>query len=384
MEPTSLVDLEAWAKQQMPHDLWDFVAGGSADEITLSRNRTAFDAISINPRFLVDVSRRDLTTTVLGETISFPVMIAPAGGQRQVHPDGERATARAAGDAGTLMALPTSSGYGIEEVAEAATGPLWFQLYHFNDEVTEILVTRAKAAGYKAICLTVDTPSPSPKERDVRNRFVSIPELHWGSLRDRPDLIALRDVGVPDAADWNPSDFTGLTWSRLDWLRSLTGLPLVVKGIRTTEDAALCAEHGVDGIVVSNHGGRQVDSTRATIETLPAIAETVGDRIEVYLYPGVRRGVDVLKALALGARAVLVGRPLFWGLAVDGEAGVRQMLEILRVELDRAMAYCGYTSVAQIDASLATLPCQCWNGTNSPVSAGRQPAAVGHTHADAR
>ena len=289
MEPTSLVDLEAWAKQQMPHDLWDFVAGGSADEITLRRNRTAFDAISINPRFLVDVSRRDLTTTVLGQTISFPVTVAPAGGQRQVHPEGERATARAAGAAGTLMALPTSSGYGIEEVAEVATGPLWFQLYHFNDEVTEILVTRAKTAGYKAICLTVDTPAPSPKDRDVRNRFVRLPEFYWGSLRDRPDLIALRDVGVPDTTDWNPSDYTGLTWSRLDWLRSLTGLPLVVKGIRTAEDAALCAEHGVDGIVVSNHGGRQLDSTRATIETLPAIAEAVGDRAEVYLDSGVRR-----------------------------------------------------------------------------------------------
>ncbi len=372
MEPTSLVDLEAWAKQQMPHDLWDFVAGGSADEMTLSRNRTAFDAISINPNFLVDVSRRDLTTTVLGQTISFPVMIAPAGGQRQVHPEGERATARAAGAARTLMALPTSSGYGIEEVAEVATGPLWFQLYHFNDEVTEILVTRAKAAGYKAICLTVDTPAPSPKERDVRNRFVRVPEAHWGSLRDRPDLIALRDVGVPDTADWNPTRYTGLTWSRLDWLRSLSGLPLVVKGIRTVEDAALCAEHGVDGIVVSNHGGRQLDSTRATIETLPAIAETVGDRMEVYLDSGVRRGMDVLTALALGARAVLVGRPVFWGLAIDGETGVRQMLEILRIEFDRAMAYCGRTSVARIDASLATLPRQCWTGMNSPVSTGQQ------------
>ncbi len=362
MEPTSLVDLEAWAKQQMPHDLWDFVAGGSADEITLSRNRTAFDAITINPRFLVDVSRRDLTTTVLGQTISFPVMIAPAGGQRQIHPEGERATARAAGAAGTLMALPTSSGYGLEEVAEVAPGPLWFQLYHFNDEVTEILVTRAKAAGYKAICLTVDTPAPSPKERDVRNRFVRVREAHWGSLRDRPDLVGLRDVGVPDTADWNPTRYTGLTWSRLDWLRSLTGLPLVVKGIRTVEDAALCAEHGVDGIVVSNHGGRQLDSTRASIETLPAIAETVGARMEVYLDSGVRRGMDVLKALALGARAVLVGRPIFWGLAINGEAGVRQMLEILRIEFDRAMAYCGRTSVAQIDRSLVTLPCQCWSG----------------------
>ena len=330
MNAVSLFDLETMAEQVMPHDLWDFVDAGSGDEITVRRNRTAFDEITINPRFLVDVNDRDSSTTVLGQEISFPVMVAPAGGQRLVHPDGELATAQAAGAAGTLFALPTSSGYSIEDVAEVATGPLWFQLYHFNDEVTELLVSRAESAGYKAVCLTMDTPVPSPKERDVRNKMVRRPDLIWGSLRDRPDLIALREVGVPDMADWSPPRYNGMTWERLDWLRSLTGLPLVVKGLRTVEDAVLCAEHGVDGIVVSNHGGRQLDSTRSTIETLPSIADAVGDTLEVYLDSGVRRGMDVLKALALGARAVLVGRPLFWGLAVDGEAGVRTALEILR------------------------------------------------------
>ena len=360
MYAVSLFDLEAMANQVMPHDLWDFVDAGAGDEVTLRRNRSAFEEITINPRFLVDVNDRDLSTTVLGQKISFPVMVAPAGGQRQVHPEGELATARAAGAVGTLYALPTSSGYSIEEVADVATGPLWFQLYHFNDQVTEHLVSKAKAAGYKAICLTIDTPAPSPKERDVRNRMVQQPELHWGSLRDRPDLRAMRGVGVPDMADWSPPRFSGLTWERLDWLRSLTGLPLVIKGIRTVEDALICVEHGVDGIVVSNHGGRQLDFTRSSIETLPSIAEAVGEGMEVYLDSGVRRGMDVVKALALGARAVLIGRPLLWGLAVDGEAGVRTALEILRTEFDRAMAYCGRTRVGELDRSLVNLPCSCW------------------------
>ena len=355
MNPVSLFDLEAMAKQVMPHDKWTFVDAGAADEITVRRNRTAFEDITVNPRFLVDVGDRDSSIEVLGEKIDFPVMVAPAGSQRDVHPDGERAAAAAAGSMGTLYALPTSSGYSIEEVAEVATGPLWFQLYHFDDEVTEILVTRAKAAGYKAICLTIDTPSPSPKERDVRNNHSPTPGLFWGSLRDRPDLIRRRSVGIPDMADWAPPRFSGLTWERLDWLRDLTGLPLVLKGIRTLEDAVMCAEYGADGIVVSNHGGRQIDSTRASIETLPEIADVVGDNLEVYLDSGVRRGMDALKAIALGARGVFVGRPLFWGLANGGESGVRTMLNIMRTEFDRAMAYCGCRSVSEIHRGLVSL-----------------------------
>jgi isopentenyl diphosphate isomerase/L-lactate dehydrogenase-like FMN-dependent dehydrogenase len=344
----------------MPHNLWDFVDAASTDELTKRKNREDFDSITINPRFLVDVGKRDISTTVLGEKIDFPVMIAPAGGQRHVHPDGERASAAAAGSLGTLYALPTGSGYSIEEVAEVATGPLWFQLYHFNDEVTELLTKRAKAAGYKAVCLTVDTPVASPKERDVRNHFQRDPSLYMGSLRDRPDLTSKRDVGIPDMADWSPPGYAGLTWDRLEWLRSLTGLPLIIKGIRTVEDAIMCAEYGVDGIVVSNHGGRQLDSTRSSIETLPGISDAVGNSVEIYFDSGVRRGMDVLKALALGARAVLVGRPMLWGLAINGQEGVRNMLEILRVEFDRALAYTGRTSVAELDRSVVNLPCDCW------------------------
>jgi 4-hydroxymandelate oxidase len=358
VEPVSLYDFEKLAQQRMPYDMWTFVDAGATDELTLRRNRAALDAITINPRFLVDVNNRDMSTTVLGQRISFPVMIAPAGGQRHVHPEGERATAKAAGAAGTIYALPTSSGYSIEEVAEVATGPLWFQLYHFSDVVSELLVKRAKAAGYVAICLTIDTPLPSPKERDVRNQFAPSRQLTWGSLRDRPDLMRERYMGTPDMADWFPPNYVGLTWERLDWLRSLTGLPLVIKGIRTVEDARRCAEYGVDGIVVSNHGARQLDGTLSSIETLPAIADAVGDRLEVYFDSGIRRGLDVLKALALGARAVLIGRPLFWGLAFNGEDGVRRVLEILRVEFDRAMGYCGRCNVAELDRSVVSLPCR--------------------------
>lgn len=357
MEAVSLLDLEAWASQRMPHNLWDFVAGGSMDEVTLRRNRSAFQEITIRPRYLVDVSNRDMSTTVLGHRISIPIMTAPAGAQRMAHPDGEVAVARAAGSMGTLMALATSSGYSIEEVAEAASGPLWFQLYHFDDDVTTELVTRAKKAGYSAIILTVDTPLTSPKDRDARNGFVRIEGQVWGSLKSRPDLM--ERVRIPDTPERAHRRERVLDWRRLDWLRSLTGLPLIIKGILSVEDALLCAQHGVDAIIVSNHGGRTMDSLPATIEVLPDIVDAVGDKLEVYLDSGVRRGTDALKALALGARAVLVGRPVLWGLAVDGEAGVRRALEILRDEFERAMAFCGYTRAKDIGPSAVSLPCRC-------------------------
>lgn len=355
MDPINLFDYEKLAKKLMRTEVWDFVDAGCNDEVTKRRNRAALDEILVQPNFLVDIGVRDLKTTVLGDEISFPVMIAPAGSQTDAHPDGEIAAARAASKSGTIYALPTASGHGIIDVAAAATGPLWFQLYHYNDELTEYLLSMAKGATYSAICLTVDTPIASPKERDVRNNHLG-PEMSWGSLKDRPDLIRTKSVGIPDTINWDPPGYLGLTWGRLDWIRSLTGLPLVIKGIRTTEDALRCVEHGVDGIVVSNHGGRQIDGTFSAIETLPSIAEAVGDKLEVYFDSGIRRGLDVLRALALGARAVMIGRPVFWGLAVDGECGVMRVLELLRLEFDRVLAYCGLKSVSQIDRSLVSVP----------------------------
>lgn len=360
MEVVSLRDLERISKQRTVRDMWDFIDGAAFDEVTKIRNEQKFKELSINPSFLVDIGTRSTKTTILGEEIDFPIMIAPSGGQRQHHPEGELATARGAGMAGTLFALPTASGYSIEEVANVASGPLWFQLYHSADEITENLVIRAKNAGYKAICLTIDTPTAGPKEKDLRNDFRRVSHLHNGSFRDNPEWASRRDIGPRDFADWDITGFRGLTWERLGWLKSLTGLPLVVKGVRTVKDAVMCAENGVDGIVVSNHGGRQIDKTLSSIETLQSIAEAVGDRLEVYLDSGVRRGSDAFIAIALGAKGVFVGRPLFWGLSYDGAEGVKLMLDILRSEFDRTMAFCGFTRVSDINSSAVHVP-STWN-----------------------
>ena len=356
MEVVSLRDLERIARERTVKDMWDFIDGAAFDEVSKRRNESKFEELTLNPSFLVDVSERDLSTTILGEKIDFPIMIAPAGGQRQHHPEGELATSRGAGMAGTLYALPTGSGYSIEEVSDVATGPLWFQLYHSDDEITEYLLKRAKNSGYKAICLTVDVPTNGAKEKDLRNDFRRMDHLHNGSLRDRPDYLNRRDVGPRDFADWDINEFKGITFDRLDWLKSITDLPLVVKGIRTVGDAVMCAENGVDGIVVSNHGARQFDRTLSSIETLSSISQAVGDRVEVYLDSGVRRGSDVLMAMALGARGVFVGRPLFWGLSYAGAEGVKLMLEILKSEFDRALSYCGYRDVSEIKPSAVNVP----------------------------
>ena len=354
LDPINLFDFEARAEQAIPHNIWDFIAGGAQDEITTRRNRSALEAIVLRPHFLRDVSQRDPSTTVLGQRISFPAMISPAAGHAFVHPEGELAIARAAGAAGTIMILSSGSHYSIEEVAQVATGPLWFQLYHRGKELSTMLVRRAEEAGYSAICLTVDVPLTFYKERDIRNEFQPPQDAKLGNFAGE---AAMKLMGRTEPVSlWDQPPNEQLTFDQLEWLRSLTSLPLVVKGIRTAEDARLCVENGVDALLVSNHGGRQVDSTLSSIETLPDIVEAVKGRAEVHMDSGIRRGSDVLKALALGARAVSFGRPAFWGLALGGEEGVRRVLEILRNELDTAMGYCGVTSIDQIHASLVALP----------------------------
>ena len=345
----SLYDYEAAASRTLPHDVWDFIDAGAMDEVTTCRNRSALEALALRPHFLRDIEDRDLSTTVLGTEISLPVMIAPAGGHKMAHPDGELATVGGAAKSRTLMMAATNSNYSMEEIAEATMTPRWFQLYHRGHEITKILVRRAAESGYQAICLTVDTPAPSPKERDVRNRFVR-------SFRLANFTGMEAAAGDEETPSWLRAGVPPLTWKDLDWLRSLSSLPLVLKGVRTANDARLAVEHGVEGILVSNHGGRQMDMTLSTIETLPEIVEAVDGGAEVYLDSGVRRGSDVLKALALGARAVAIGRPLYWGLAVDGAEGVHAVLEILRVELDRALAYCGLTSVRDLKPGLLSIP----------------------------
>jgi isopentenyl diphosphate isomerase/L-lactate dehydrogenase-like FMN-dependent dehydrogenase len=346
MNPVSLLDMEQMAESRVSHNTWAYISGSAADGITLRRNREAFHEITMRPRLLADLNGMDLSTTVLGDTITFPVMIAPAWGRWFVHPDGELAVARAAGAAGTIMAASFGTPFTVDEIAAAASGPLWYQLHHVDEDVTEYLVRRAAAAGYSTVCLTIDGVGNAPLESNIRNEL-QVPS-DFGDLRKRPDLLAkLRSGG---------DGFRGMTWSRLGWLKSRTDMHLVIKGVLTPEDARLCVENGVDGIVVSNHGGRVLDTSPATIDVLPSIVDAVDGKAEVYLDSGIRRGTDVFKALALGARAVLVGRPVFWGLALDGEKGVKTMLEMLRSDFEKSMRFSGKTSIDQLDDSLVGVP----------------------------
>jgi isopentenyl diphosphate isomerase/L-lactate dehydrogenase-like FMN-dependent dehydrogenase len=318
-------DYERAAEEKLDPAAFGYFAGGANDEWTLFENLEAFNRWVLRPRVLVDVSGVNAATSVLGTEVSFPVLVAPMAFQGLAHPDGEQAMARGAAAAGTIMCLSTLSTVGIEEAADAAPdGARWFQLYWGPDRSkVQDLVERADAAGSRAIVVTVDLPEVGRRERDLRTGFEAPAQL---------------------------SDITdsSLTWRDLEWLRSHTSLPLLVKGILTAEDAALACEAGVEGVVVSNHGGRQLDGVAASLDALPEVAEEVGDRAEVLLDSGVRRGTDVVKALALGAKAVLVGRAPLWGLAVGGADGVEQILGLLRDEFELALALCGCASPAAV------------------------------------
>lgn len=358
MQPINLSAYERLAHAQSDPLTWDYYQGGSEDEVTLRANCAAFQQIRLRPRVLVDVSACDLRTTVLGAPVSMPILIAPMGCQALAHPEGERATARAAGEAGTLMVASTMSNVSLSETAQAATGPLWFQLYVYRDRrIAERLVRQAEQAGYRALVVTVDTPRMGRRERDIGNGFGLPPHLRFANFEDAPRAQARpQQPGTSALAAHTQATFDpALTWEALAWLRSITTLPIVLKGILTAEDAALAVAHGVDGVIVSNHGGRQLDGVSATIEVLPEVVAAVAGACEVYLDGGIRRGTDALKALALGARAVLVGRPVLWGLTVGGAAGVQQILALLTVELETAMALAGRPTIASIDRSLVRL-----------------------------
>ncbi|MEK7247862.1 MAG: alpha-hydroxy acid oxidase [Chloroflexota bacterium] len=355
----NLHDLEPLARAKLPAPIFDFIAGGAEDEVTLRANRAAFEAIEFRPRVLVGVSKVDTSTTLLGRTLPFPVGLAPVAMHRLVHPEGETATARAAAQAGALMILSTMSTVSIEDVAAAADGPKWFQLYCYRDRaVTERLVKRAETAGYEALCLTVDTPRLGRRERDFRNALVLPPEAVLVNFLGEIDLESVDSgrfgsaLAASAASLLDPS----LTWESVAWLKSITSMPVLVKGVLTPEDALLAIKHGASGIVVSNHGGRQLDGSPAPITVLAEIAGAVGGHAELIVDGGVRRGTDVVKALALGAKAVLIGRPYIWGLTIDGEAGVTSVLEQLRLEFELAMALCGVTSVDQITRRLVRAP----------------------------
>lgn len=328
-----------------------FVGGDHPADSAHVNNLTSFDRVHLRPRVLRDVTNRRLSTTVLGHAIGAPIAVAPVGWQRRFHPEGEIATCRAASRAGTLMIHSTAASYSLEDVGAVASGPIWFQLYVLkNRELSADLVRRAETAGFQAIVVTVDNNALAGSARHVgpakaSDARTAVPR-EMGNFADRG-----RFPDAPTFATWFESKATDFTWADLAWLRSITQLPIVLKGIQTAEDADLCVAYGVDALVISNHGGYALEGARGTLDVLPEIAGVVNGKVEILLDGGVRRGTDVLKALALGARAVLVGRSAIWGLVAAGESGVHRVLEILSSELDTAMGLIGVTDLTEIDRS---------------------------------
>ncbi|KAJ8980292.1 hypothetical protein NQ317_005212 [Molorchus minor] len=334
-------DFEDHAFKVLPRSAFDFFRGGAGQETTLAYNNTAFSKFKIRPRCLKNVAQRDISTTVLGEKVSVPIGIAPSSLHKIAHPDGECATARAAQALGVLYTLSTGATCSIEEVAEAAPNGLkWFQIYVYkNRKITEDLIRRAEKAGYKALVVTVDVPVVGIRLADIRNRFSLPPHLGLANFEDRnsTDLMRSNKDGSGLANYVNSLFDASLEWRDIQWLKGITSLPIVLKGILTVEDALLAVEAGVEAVWVSNHGGRQLDGTPASIEVLPEIVKAVDGKVEIYLDGGVREGTDVFKALALGARMVFLGRPPLWGLAHSGEEGVEKVLQIIMNEFESTL-----------------------------------------------
>ena len=327
---------------------YDYIAGGAGDEITLRRNRECFDEILLKPRVLIDVNKIDTSLELFGRKFDFPVLLAPTAYQKVAHPEGELAVARGAGAAHATLVVSAFATTSIEDIAKCATSPLWFQIYVQRDrEFTRDLIQRAEAAGCQALFITVDTPILGMRDREKRSRF----QLPPGMERENLKLLgteATRAEHFKDNAMYSILDPT-LDWNTVDWIRSFSRVPVILKGILAPEDARLAVEHGVAGVLVSNHGARNMDTVPATIEALPAVIEAVEDRIPILLDGGVRRGTDIVKALALGAKAVLIGRPYLYGLAASGAEGVQRVVELLRAELVAAMTLCGTPSLAEIN-----------------------------------
>ena len=350
-EPVNVTDFQELAKAALPPATYDYITTGTTDEVTLRDNVAAFQRLRLLPPLLTGVAEVDTSTTVLKQPIALPILLAPVAGQSLYHPQGGLASARAAATAKTIMGVSSSVGHSVEEIAAASSGPKWFQLYMPKDRaVARRLVERAERSGFKAIVLTVDLGER--KDADKRNRF-ALPE---NTLRKH-----LRDVGfkITDQMTYDQMmafndqawDLT-LSWNAFDWLRSITKLPLLIKGVLRADDAKKAVAIGLDGIIVSNHGGRRLDGVPASIDQLPQIVAAVNGRAEILLDSGIRRGTDVLKAIAFGAKAVLIGRPYAWALAADGEVGVAKVLELLREELVSAMLATGSSNIAGIKRDL--------------------------------
>lgn len=350
----SVADYERAAREALPQAAWDYYYHGADDEITLQRNRSAFEEIVLRYRVLAGVGDRKLGIEILGQKIAMPAMAAPTAFHKLAHPEGEIATVRGVADTGTGMFLSTLSTVAMEDVVAAAEAPVFFQLYIYRDrELTRDLVARAEAAGCKAIALTVDAIVFGKREPDIRNRF-HLPDGMRIENAAPAGYGALDDVGGGSALTSYVNDLMDptISWDDLAWLVESTSLPVLVKGVVRGDDATRCRDLGAAGVVVSNHGGRQLDTSPATIIALREVVDAVGGDVEVLVDGGVRRGTDILKAIALGAKAVLVGRPILWGLAVDGQTGVAHVLQILRDELDSAMALSGCSSLDDVTPDL--------------------------------
>ena len=372
-------DARRFAKRALPRAVFDYVDGGAEDEITLRRNTDGFRDLRFRPRMGVWVAEPELSTSLFGQAVSFPVLTAPCGGLRLIHPHGDVGVANASASAGTIHIASSASSFSLEQIAESSPGRHWFQLYRYLGRAgMENLVIRAKAAGYKAIVATIDTQVGSKRERNWRNGFSYSMRVNAANalklgpqLAPRPFWLAryVRDGmpfqlantaaitrdGVPMALpEMGYRESNSPTWEDVAWVRQNFDGPVLVKGVLTTEDARRALDLGCDGVVVSNHGGRQLDAAPATIDVLPEVAAAVGGKMEILVDGGVRRGSDVLKALALGAKAVLIGRPYVWGLALGGQDGVAHVLDTLRAEMQRSMQLMGCSSVQDLDHSWLT------------------------------
>ncbi|MCB0191359.1 MAG: alpha-hydroxy-acid oxidizing protein [Anaerolineae bacterium] len=351
MKLINLFDYEQAAQSKMRASFFGYYAGGAGDEITLRENRTVFDSIKLRPRVLIDVSHRTLETTILGHPTALPVVIAPMALAKLAHRKGEVAIATAAKKAGIIHCLSTLSSTSLETVASVGAAN-WFQLYIYKERgITTRLIERAAAAGYKALVLTVDTAVVGVRENLLRTGFRPPRGVKAENFTEFYGAKAA--LRLP--AQFSPIDFdSSLTWDDLKWLIANSSLPVLVKGVLRGDDAKRAIDCGVAGIIVSNHGGRQLDTAVAGIKALPEVVAAVGAQTEVLVDGGIRRGTDIVKALALGARAVLVGRPVLWGLAVSAQKGVEQIFDVLKRELDIAMALCGCSSVGEIGPDLIT------------------------------
>jgi L-lactate dehydrogenase (cytochrome) len=376
----NIEDLRRLARRRLPRAVFDYMDGGAGDEVTLRENCRAFQEVILRPRHAVALQNCDLRARVLGHDISFPAILAPVGYSRLMHPEGELAAARAAGEFGTAFILSTVSGHKLENVKAASTGPVWYQLYMMGGrEVAEAAIERARVAGYSALVITIDTAIAGMRERDVRN---GVKELLGGSLLAKipfvPDVLMhprwlaaflldggvprLENVVTPGVGPMPMMDVAAalaravVTWEDLRWLRKLWPGPLVVKGVLTGEDARRAIDGGADGIVVSNHGGRQLDTVSASLRALPEVVAAVNGQAEVLMDGGVRRGSDIVKAICMGARAALVGRAYAYGLGAAGYPGVVRAMEILRADVGRVLRLMGSESMAELNPSLVDVP----------------------------